>query len=155
MSLLQDEADRLLQMEKEFVDSSPIEFTTLEPMDCERELRSLDRREAFLLTLERGGSRNRARLKYQTRARRIIVLARLELNGPRHRNPPDSPYKPGEWLSRTHLHLYREGYEDQIAYELRDAPGWPNGVWLEGIPALERFMRFCAIMQWPTIQTSM
>ena len=123
MSLTQAEADELLSMPKIFVDLAPLELSTMEPIDYDRELRSVDRREGFLLTIERG-RRNRARLKYQTRARKVIILARLDLNAARHRNPPESPYKPDEWLSETHLHLYREGFEDRVAYELNDAPGW-------------------------------
>ena len=154
MHLTQAEADGLLQMPKVFVDQDPIEFSRTEPMDYDRVLRSTDRREEFLLTIERG-RRKRIRLKYQTRARRVIVLARLELNGPRHKNPPESPYMPGQWIGETHLHLYREGFEDRIAYELGDAPGWADPGSTDGIPALERFMRYCGVTQWPPIQTSL
>ena len=90
MALTQPEADSLLQMPKEFVDAGLLEFSQNEPMNCDRLLQSLDRREQFLLTVERG-QRKRIRLKYQTRARKVITLARLDINGPAHRNPPESP----------------------------------------------------------------
>lgn len=154
MPLSQAEADGLLQLPKVFLDLAPIEFTLTEPMDNERILRSTDRREEFILTMERG-NRNRLRLKYQTRARKVIILARLEINGARHKNPAESPHKPGQWLSGTHLHLYREGFEDRIAFELQDAPGWTGGVVTDGIHALERFMRFCGVVTWPAIQTAL
>ena len=154
MPLTQAEADELLQMPKVFVDNDPIEFSLAEPIDYDRVLRSTDRREEFLLTIERG-RRKHIRLKYQTRARRVIVLARLDLNGSRHKNPPESPYKPAEWINETHFHLYREGFEDRIAYELVDMPGWSHLLSTDGIAALERFMRFCGIEQWPSIQTSL
>jgi hypothetical protein len=154
MSLTQAEADGLLEMPKVFVDPAPLEFTLTQPMNYERVLHSTDRREEFLLTIERG-RRKHIRLKYQTRARRVIILARLELNGPPHKNPPYSPYKPGEWISETHLHVYREGFDDRIAYELVDAPRWPDPNITDGIPALEHFMRYCAVTQWPPIQTSL
>jgi len=141
-------------MAKVFVDQAPIDFRLSEAMDYDRLLRSTDRREEFVLTIERG-RRVRIRLKYQTRARRVIVLARIELNGPRHRNPPESPYRPGEWIGESHLHLYREGFEDRIAYELGEAPGWGGANIADGIPALECFMRFCGIAQWPPIQTAL
>ena len=153
MPLTQLEADNLLQMPKVFIQPDPIEFSMSDPMNYDRELRSLDRQEGFLLTIERG-NRNRLRLKYQTRARRVIVLARLELNGRRHKNPPGCSYKPGLWISGTHLHLFREGFDDKIAYELQDAPNWTDGSITDGIAALEQFMRFCSIDQWPQIQTS-
>lgn len=155
MPLQQAEADALLQMPKEFIDEDPIEFNLNQPMDFDRFLRSTDRREEFILTIERG-NRNRYRLKFQTRARKVIVLARLELHGAPHTNPPDSPYKPGEKLGGCHLHLYREGFEDRIAYELNDVPGLgiskvnPNN---PGIEYLEHFMKFCKIKSWPPIQT--
>ena len=151
MALAQAEADRLLKMAKIFVDQAPLEFSETLPMNYVRELRSTDRREEFLLNFERG-DKNRIRLKYQTRARRVIVLARLELNGPRHKNPPEAPYKPGEWIGGTHLHLYQEGFEDRVAFELADAPDWKDGKEVKDILVFEKFMRFCGIAQWPLIQ---
>ena len=65
MPLTQGEADDLLQIPKVFVDHDPLEFTLTQPMDYDRILRSTDRREEFLLTIERG-RRRRIRLKYQT-----------------------------------------------------------------------------------------
>lgn len=153
MSLTQEEADSLLSLPKFFIEESPLEFSLTEPMDYERVLRSTDRREEFLLTVERG-IRNRLRLKYQTRARKIIILARLDFNGRRHRNPPESSYKPGQWLGGTHLHLFREGFDDRIAFDLDAVPAWVNGNLSDGIDALERFLRFCAVTSWPEIQTS-
>lgn len=151
MPLPQVEADNLLQMPKVFVDNAPLEFPQTQPIDYDRTLRSPDRREEFLLTIERG-LRNRIRLKYQTRGRRIIVLARLDLNGRRHKNPPDSPYRLGEWIDGTHLHLYREGFEDRIAYALPEAAGWQELRINDGVVMLEGFMRFCNVQEWPPIQ---
>jgi hypothetical protein len=153
MSLTQEEANSLLFSPKVFVEQSPLEFSLTEPMDYERALRSMDRREEFLITVERG-VRNRLRLKYQTRARKIIILARLDYRGRRHRNPPESPYKPGQWLSGTHLHLFREGFDDRIAYDLPDVPKLANMSADDDINALEQFLRFCAVASWPEIQTS-
>ncbi len=154
MPLLQAEADALLQMTKEFVDDDPIEFHRNQPMNADRLLRSVDRREEFILDIERG-NRKRIRLKFQTRARKVIVLARFELSGPPHKNPPNSPYRPGEWLSESHLHLYKEGFEDRIAYELADVPSLGISEVLAdnpGVEYLEHFMKFCGIKSWPPIQ---
>ncbi|MBM4443164.1 MAG: hypothetical protein FJ027_22355 [Candidatus Rokubacteria bacterium] len=122
-------------------------------MDFERTLRSVDRREEFLLNVERG-NRNRLRLKYQTRARKVIVLARLEIDGPRHKNPPGQPYRPEEWLPGTHMHLFREGFEDRIAYLLPDVPDWRLLAPPNGVDAFEEFLRFCGVQNWPAIQTA-
>jgi hypothetical protein len=139
-------------MPKTFVDAGPLEFRLTEPMNSTSLLRSHDRREEFLFDLERG-RRNRLRLKYQTRTRKVIILARLEIEGPRHRNPPGQPYLPDQWLEGTHLHLYREGFEDRIAYRLADVNDWVTPVG-NGVTVLEGFLRFCAIDPLPSIQTA-
>jgi hypothetical protein len=46
---------------------------------------------------------------YQNRARQAIVLMRLDLDGPPHRNPDDQE------IPCPHLHFYREGYGDKWA----------------------------------------
>ena len=151
MALTQTEADALLQIDKEFADSDPLEYWQTQPMHYERLLFSADRREQFFLDVERG-RRNRARLRYQTRARKVIILARLDLNGPAHRNPPDSPYRPGERFGGPHFHRYTEGYEDRIAYHLADVSGLAVRDLCNGVFCLEDFLRYCHIRNWPGIQ---
>src|SRR3954468_24438924 len=90
-------------------------------MNVQRQLMSLDRRERFVLDVERG-RRKRTRLKYQTRGREIIILARLEIDGPDHVNPPTSPHRPGERIPCPHVHLYVEGFEDRVAYFPHEVP---------------------------------
>jgi hypothetical protein len=46
---------------------------------------------------------------YQNRARQAVILMRLDLDGPPHRNPD------GEEVPCPHLHLYREGFGDKWA----------------------------------------
>ncbi len=46
---------------------------------------------------------------YQNRARSAIILMRLDLDGPPHRNPD------GQEVPCPHLHIYREGYGDKWA----------------------------------------
>jgi predicted heme/steroid binding protein len=69
------------------------------------------------------------------------------------RIPPIS--KAAEWISGTHLHLYREGFDDRVAYELEDAPEWEGGGSGDGIIALEGFLSFCVVAVWPPIQTAL
>lgn len=85
----------------------------------------------------------------------MIVLARLELNGPRHKNPPGQPYRPDEWLPGTHLHFYREGFDDRIAYLLTDVNGWSVPTTDDGIALLQGFLRFCGVEPLPLIQTAL
>jgi hypothetical protein len=151
MALTQTEADSLLQMNKEFAERDPLEFWQTQPMRYERLLLSVDRREQFILDLERG-RRNRARLKYQNRARKVIILARFEINGPAHRNPPDSPYRPGERLDGPHFHRYTEDYEDRIAYHVADVPGLTVRDLNNGVFCLEDFLRYCRVQNAPNIQ---
>jgi hypothetical protein len=153
MPLTQTEADELLLMTKEFVEDDPLLYPNSQPLKYDRELRSVDRREAFFLTIERG-NRNRARLKYQTRGRAVIVLARIEFFGPAHRNPPDSPYGPNVRLECPHIHLYREGFDDRIAYAIADVPQLILRDVASGLSCLEDFLRFCNVGHWPEIQLS-
>jgi len=154
MALTQAEADSLLRMPKEFVDPGPLEFTQTQPMNYDRLLHSEDRREQFVLTVKRG-RRKRIRLKYQTRARKVIVLARLELNGPAHHNPPESPYRPNQRIDGPHMHLYRESFEDRIAYELEDIPEFVVHDLRSGVKCLEDFLRFVGVSKWPVIQLAL
>lgn len=143
MPLTQAEADALLQMPKEFVEVTPLEFPNSQALRYERELRSMDRREQFLFDFERG-NRNRARLKYQTRGRKVVVLARLDLNGPAHRNPPNAPYRPGARFACPHFHRYLEGFEDKVAFEPTDVSGLFMRDLTNGVFCLEDFLKITA-----------
>src|SRR5512140_132098 len=104
--LSQVEADHLLALEKSFVSQDVIEFSMGQPFQQVHDLQSLDHREKFLLDVERG-ARKRARLKFQTRARKTIVLGRIDIEGKAHRNLENYPHRPGERFEGTHIHLYR------------------------------------------------
>lgn len=151
MPLTQAEADALLKMPKAFVDATPLDFPKTEPLRYGRVLLSVDRREEFLFDFERG-SRNRARLVYQTRGRKVVILARLQLDGPAHRNPPNSPYRPGERLLCPHFHRYMEGFEDRIAYPPPDVPGLNLRHSANGLFCLQDFLRYCGVQTVPAIQ---
>jgi hypothetical protein len=116
INLTPDEADRSMAMEKRSVDEKSLEF----PAPGEKlviPLTSLDKRESLLNV-------TRARIKftkanYQNRARATIILMRLDLDGPPHRNAD------GEEIPCPHLHIYREGYGDKWAIPA-PADGYPN-----------------------------
>ena len=55
---------------------------------------------------------NLSKITYQNRTRTNIILVRLDLNGAPHRNPN------GDEISGTHIHIYKEGFNDKIAEEL-------------------------------------
>jgi hypothetical protein len=95
---------------------------------------SADKREEFILDIWKGKISLKA--KYQTRVHKTIVLVRLDLNGPPHRNPD------GEEVGETHIHIYREEYGDKWAYPV-DIKYFPNINDL--FKTLDDFMKYCNI----------
>lgn len=82
--LTQIEADKLVAIEKLFVKPETI---SLPPSsDLTYELVSKDKQEPFLLDLWRSTFRL-SKLKFQNRARQVIVLVRLDVDGAPHTNP--------------------------------------------------------------------
>ncbi|MBI2059413.1 MAG: hypothetical protein HYT87_06535 [Nitrospirae bacterium] len=153
MPLTQSEADFLLALPKEFLERTLIEFSPSTPMKYERSLRSTDQREVFILNYDRS-KRDQFKVHYQTRGRVVIVLARLCLKARPHKNPPNAPYKPGIRIDRTHLHIYREGFDVAVAYELHDLPSWPSGGDGSDFAMFDKFLAFCAILNRPEFQTT-
>ena len=151
MALTQAEADALLHMDKRFRDSSEIVLTRTLPMDFRRELLSLDQRERFFLDVWRS-PHIAARLRHQTRARASVILARLDIGGRRHWNPPTEENPEGGWVGGTHLHVYREGLGDRFAYaeEELHSLGFQKPLALVG--TFEHFLRFCSVVRIPKIQ---
>jgi MoaA/NifB/PqqE/SkfB family radical SAM enzyme len=106
--LSQSEADLLVAMPKKASTSTVYLF----PQAGGKlivELQSTDDTEQFILDI------NRSRIKiggvtYQNRAREIVILRRLDIEGPPHRNPD------GEVIPCPHLHMYREGFGAKWAY---------------------------------------
>ena len=73
---------------------------------------------------------------YQNRARQAIILMRLDLDGPPHRNPD------GEEIPCPHLHVYREGFGTKWAVA---APVDRYNDTLDLVSTCEAFMRHCNI----------
>jgi len=140
INLTQAEGDALLAMEKHRTDERRWAFPGTGGR-IEVPLLSVDKREAFLLDVSRGRI-DLLRTKYQNRARQVIILARLDVSGPPHRNPD------GEEIDCPHLHLYREGYADKWAVPV-PLDAFPNSAdsWL----LLGDFLRFCNITVAPYI----
>jgi hypothetical protein len=104
--LTQAEADALIAMAKTFADSGAIAIPP--GVDDTRDLIGADPKERFLLDIWRSTFRL-SKLRLQTRGRRIVVLVRLDIDGAPHTNPD------GMRLPGTHIHFYRDGYEDKWA----------------------------------------
>jgi hypothetical protein len=110
IDLTQEEADMLIAMEKHRENEDGLAF----PAPGERlaiPLNSHDKRETFVLDVTRAQIKL-TKATYQNRARQAVVLMRLDLDGPPHRNPD------GVELSCPHLHIYREGFGAKWAFPL-------------------------------------
>jgi hypothetical protein len=139
-SLRQAEADSLFALAKSRLDERRLDYPSLGG-SVRIPLISLDGREAFFLDLN-GGRINRAKMTYQNRARQVIILARLDVAGPAHRNPD------GAELPCPHLHLYREGFGDKWAVSIPiDRFPHLDDLW----ETLQHFMVYCNIKQPPLI----
>jgi uncharacterized protein DUF6978 len=144
INLTQLEADGLIAMEKHRVDETQWEFPS--PGEkLEIPLTSTDKRENFVLDV------TRARLKltkatYQNRARQAIILMRLDIDGPPHRNPDDQE------IPCPHLHIYREGFGDKWAISAPVAD-FPDTTKL--FPTFEAFMKRCNVTVPPIVQSGL
>ena len=140
-TLTQTEADALLAMEKHRVDETRHQFPTLGG-SIVVPLISANKRENFLLDVARGRI-NLKKVTYQNRARTVVILARLDIDGPPHENPD------GQEVLCPHLHTYREGYGDKWA-TLAPLMAFPrtNDLW----GSLTDFMAFCHITETPFIE---
>lgn len=153
--LTQSEADVLIAMQKrratdesyDFPSSG--EFLTIPVI-------SIDEREPFLIDVNRKGRIRLTKCTYQERYRGIIILLRLDIDGPPHTNPevssvPNSylaPYN-GQIIQSPHLHLYIEGFMDKWAIPTPSGK-FPNTSDL--YTTLEDFFRYCNIVELPIIQ---
>ena len=104
INLIQSVADALLAVAKYRIDETEWRFPytggkTIIP------LKSLDGRESFHLDLYRGRI-NLAKNTFQNRARRSVILARLDIDGPPHRNPDgiESGWHRGPTAAPAHLY---------------------------------------------------
>jgi hypothetical protein len=106
--LTQAEAEQFMQMAKHFV--RPPAMITIPPgADDTYELADPSDRERFLLDVWRGTLRL-SKLKVQNRVRTAVILVRLDVDGAPHTNPD------GVRLPGTHLHMFKEGYDDRWPY---------------------------------------
>jgi len=138
--LSQQEADRLLAMEKERAEDVVYPF----PIGGKQiviPLVSCDKTHNFLFDI------NSSRLQiskhtFQTRTHGVIPLIRLDINSRPHINPDQTD------AGRTHLHRYRSGSGLDWAVALPETFGNPNDIF--GL--LHRFMDECRIIGKPKIE---
>ena len=134
IEITQAEADSLIAMEKLFVDENDWTFPAA-GQRIELALTSLDKRENFMLTVTRAQIKL-TKASYQNRVRQAIVLMRLDLDGPPHRNPDETE------IPCPHLHIYREGFGDKWAMA---APTGRYANTLDLFSSCEAFLQHCNI----------
>ena len=141
IDITQEKADELIAMEKhrvnekEWLFSAPGERLAIP-------LISADKREHFMLNVSRAQVKL-TKATYQNRARQAIILMRLDIDGPPHRNPD------GVEIPCPHLHIYREGHGDKWAVPA-PADRYPNT--LDLFSTFETFMTHCNITEPPIVQ---
>jgi hypothetical protein len=140
LNLTQSEADLLIGLEKQRTDDRLWEFAPGDRLEIP--LTSKDKRESFILDVRRYQIRM-TKATYQQRARHTIILMRLDLDGPPHRNPD------GEEIPCPHLHIYREGYGDKWAI-LAPLDRYPDPSDL--FRTFTAFMEHCNITAPPFVQ---
>jgi len=141
VDLTQAEAYQLIAMPKESNESGTVKF----PTAGERLIISLvssDKTEDFLLDVTRSRI-DLAKVTYQNRARVVVVLLRLDLSGPPHRNPD------GEEMPCPHLHIYRQGFGDKWAYPVPQDRFANLGDMMQ---TLSDFMNECNVTVRPSVQ---
>lgn len=139
--LTQSEADLLLAVEKTRVSEEIYPFPQA-GKSLSLPVKSIDLREDFWFDLIRGSIRM-TKCSYQNRARSVIVLARLDVDGPGHRNPDMTE------VECPHIHLFREGFGDKWAFPAEEVLGPLTSdlfvAWLA-------FARFCNVVELPNLE---
>lgn len=123
----QREADALLAAKKNFEAGARVELT---PGTGHTYVLESPEPESFLLDASRSSIRL-TKVSVNHRVRTTTVLARLDLDGPPHRNPD------GERIDCPHLHVYREGFETKWAYPLDRFP------FTDPTDLVRSFLEFC------------
>jgi len=153
----QAEADALIAMPKKRFGNQVFDF----PMAGEVlniPVVSTDERESFLVDISRGRIRL-TKCSYQERYQGVIILVRLDIDGPPHTNPnlPKvplaylGPYN-GQTINCPHLHFYVEGFMDKWAIP---APSDFFSRTDDLYVTLYDFFDYCKIIEPPIVQRSL
>ncbi len=138
LDLTQTDADMLIALPKVRTDETERDFPLMQ-QSAIIPLLSEDGRESFVLDIH-AGRVNLSKITFQNRGKQVIVLVRLDVGGPPHRNPD------GEEIPCPHLHVYREGFADKWAVA---APIDRFTDLSDQWKTLHDFMQFCSIVRPP------
>jgi len=143
MVITQNDAQSLIQMDKERVDDQKYLFPSLTRTTA-IPLLSFDGKEEFSLDIHECQIRL-AKLTLQNRARVTIILIRLDLAGPPHMNPD------GQFITGPHIHIYREGFGDRFAEPLPATFINPQ----DKYQTLQDFLKYCHVTKPPIFDKGM
>ncbi len=151
--LTQSEADALINIPKIKKSDDIYEF----PLPGEKltiPIISLENQENFLIDVSRGRIRL-TKCTYQERCQTIIILVRLDVDGPPHTNPevvnvPLSYFIPynGKAINCPHLHLYVEDFGDKWAIP---TPQDKFSDTTDLYKTLQDFFQYCNVIETPKI----
>lgn len=122
MEISTQEAERLFKMPKKRFEEYLVKFPE-EGKKLTLEFISDDKRYNFQGDINRQGH-IKAKLGFQNRYNKVIILRRLDIIGSPHTNPPDAGGDEflmnlqGKELPCPHLHFYVEGYDSRWALPL-------------------------------------
>lgn len=153
--LTQDEAERLIAMEKRFEDVVDFLLLPESGQNLTIPIASLDGQESFLLDVRQGRLREgeppfegwRLQLRYGNQ-----VLVRLETGGPTHTNPKQAPNRrlsiyAGYRIPTPHMQIYVEGEHHLWAF-----PPPPEFTALNNIAVTWReFLSYCNLIETPSV----
>lgn len=140
--LTQNEANKLLAIEKHYRGNESYTFPTSKKTLPPIELTSFDGREKFILDVSRKGI-DLSKYTFANRVRTVLTLARVDfLQGGRHVNPDN------KIIMGPHMHYYREGYGDKWAFPLPDSVNDCHTPY----QILQQFMTECHIVTRPQFE---
>lgn len=120
-------------------------------------LTSMDERESFLLDINRGRIRL-SKCTYQNRYKQVVILVRLDVDGPPHTNPSVTvplahlAIHNGAEIPCPHLHVYVEGFADRWAIP---APSNPFSATNDLFATLDHFMDYCHVAERPIVDRTL
>jgi hypothetical protein len=155
--LTQTEADYLFDLDKIPKDQEIYSF----PNPGEKliiPLISVDKREEFLFDMYRSTIRLK-KITYQKRARKVVILRRLDIEGSVHKNPEASDIPldilknyNGLEVPCPHMHLYIEGFNLKWAVPAGELANLVDDNLYEN---MEVFLDYCNVRTKPAFQGSM
>jgi len=136
MALTDSEVQHLIRLPKRFTDIAQVIIPQSGEFEHRSDLAAIGGRDTFILDISRAAIRM-TRCKSQTRYARNIILIRVDLDGSPHENPD------GTDVGRSHVHIYRAGWDDKWAYPLSEYKGFASCSTL--VELVRSFCRYCGV----------